>query len=47
MSVTTVFEADLPDINYEDATSPDEAHRNIRKALEQGRSRSVRTVPRF
>ena len=36
MSVTTVFEADLPDINYEDATSPDEAHRNIRKALEQG-----------
>ena len=36
MSVTTVFEADLPDINYEDAASPDEAHRNIRKALEQG-----------
>ena len=36
MSVTTVFEADLPDINYEDTASPDEAHRNIRKALEQG-----------
>jgi len=36
MSVTTVFEADLPDIDYEDAASPDEAHRNIRKALEQG-----------
>lgn len=36
MSVTTVFEADLPDINYEDAASPDEAHRNIRKAFEQG-----------
>lgn len=36
MSVTTVFEADLPDIDYEDAASPDEAHRNIRKAFEQG-----------
>ncbi|HUL99462.1 MAG TPA: cytochrome P450 [Mycobacterium sp.] len=37
MSVTTtVFEADLPIIDYEDAASPGEAHRNIRKALEHG-----------
>jgi cytochrome P450 len=32
----SVFEADLPPIAYEEATSPDEAHRNIRKAREQG-----------
>jgi hypothetical protein len=32
----SVFEADLPPIEYEEATSPDEAHRSIRKALEQG-----------
>ncbi len=31
----TVFEADLPTVAYEDASSPDEAHRNLRKALEQ------------
>ena len=36
MSVVTVFEADLPDISYEDAADPYEAHRNIGKALEQG-----------
>jgi cytochrome P450 len=43
MSVTTigihrptVFEANLPAIDYENATGPDEAHRNIGKALEQG-----------
>src|SRR5215475_4813363 len=33
--VTSVFEADLPTVEYEDATTPDEAHRNLRKALEQ------------
>ena len=32
----TVFEADLPTVAYEEASSPDEAHRNLRKALEQG-----------
>ena len=32
----SVFEADLPSVSYEEATSPDEAHRNLRKALEQG-----------
>ena len=32
----TVFEADLPIIDYEDAADPHEAHRNIGKALEQG-----------
>jgi cytochrome P450 len=31
-----VLEADLPTLEYEDATTPDEAHRNLRKALEQG-----------
>ena len=31
----TVFEADLPTVAYEQAPSPDEAHRNLRKALEQ------------
>ena len=36
MSVPTVFEADLPTVEYEDAPNPDEAHRNLRKALEQG-----------
>jgi cytochrome P450 len=36
MSVPTVFEADLPAVEYEDAPNPDEAHRNLRKALEQG-----------
>jgi cytochrome P450 len=32
----SVFEADLPAIAYEESPSPDEAHRNIRKAREQG-----------
>jgi len=32
----SVFEADLPAIEYEESASPDEAHRNIRKAREQG-----------
>ena len=36
MSVPTVFEADLPNVEYEEAPGPDEAHRNLRKALEQG-----------
>ncbi len=36
MSIPSVFEADLPTVEYEDASSPDEAHRNLRKALEQG-----------
>jgi cytochrome P450 len=36
MSAPSVFEADLPVVEYEDATTPDEAHRNLRKALEQG-----------
>lgn len=43
MSVATVgrpclnvFDADLPSVAYEEAASPDEAHRNLRKALEQG-----------
>jgi cytochrome P450 len=36
MSAPNVFEADLPTVEYEDATTPDEAHRNLRKALEQG-----------
>ena len=36
MTATIVFEADLPTVEYEDATTPDEAHRNLRKALEQG-----------
>ena len=36
MTVVSVFEADLPIVEYEDATTPDEAHRNLRKALEQG-----------
>ncbi len=36
MSVPTVFEADLPTVEYEEAPGPDEAHRNLRKALEQG-----------
>jgi cytochrome P450 len=36
MSVSSVFEADLPTVEYENATTPDEAHRNLRKALEQG-----------
>ena len=31
----SVFEADLPAVAYEEAPSPDEAHRNLRKALEQ------------
>jgi len=35
MSVPSVFEADLPTVEYEDAPSPAEAHRNLRKALEQ------------
>ncbi len=36
MTATSVFEADLPTVEYEEATTPDEAHRNLRKALEQG-----------
>ena len=32
----SVFVGDLPSVAYEEATSPDEAHRNLRKALEQG-----------
>ena len=32
----SVFEADLPVIAYEECASPGEAHRNIRKAREQG-----------
>ena len=36
MRVPSVFEADLPTVEYEEASSPDEAHRNLRKALEQG-----------
>src|SRR5689334_11349558 len=35
MSIVSVFEADLPTVEYEEATTPDEAHRNLRKALEQ------------
>ena len=36
MSVLSVFDADLPTVEYEEAPSPDEAHRNLRKALEHG-----------
>ena len=36
MNVPSVFEADLPTVEYEEAPGPDEAHRNLRKALEQG-----------
>ncbi len=36
MTVVSVFEADLPTVEYEEATTPDEAHRNLRKALERG-----------
>jgi cytochrome P450 len=32
----SVFEADLPAVAYEEASDPDEAQRNIGKALEQG-----------
>ncbi len=39
MSVPSVFEADLPTVDYENASSPDEAHRNLRKALERGADR--------
>ena len=46
MSVPTVFEADLPAVEYEDAPNPDEAHRNLRKALEQGPIAMGPTVPR-
>ncbi len=35
MTIPSVFEADLPTVDYELASSPDEAHRNLRKALEQ------------
>jgi cytochrome P450 len=35
MSIPSVFEADLPTVEYEDAPSPAEGHRNLRKALEQ------------
>jgi cytochrome P450 len=34
MAVPSVFEADLPTVEYEQAPGPDEAHRNLRKALE-------------
>src|SRR3954467_12094117 len=36
MIIPSVFEAELPTVDYELASSPDEAHRNLRKALEQG-----------
>lgn len=36
MIVPSVFEADLPTVEYEQASSPEEAHRNLGKALEQG-----------
>ena len=36
LKAPSVFEADLPAVAYEEAPSPDEAHRNLRKALEQG-----------
>src|SRR5215218_1182843 len=36
MTASSVFEAELPTVEYEEATTPDEAHRNLRKALEQG-----------
>jgi cytochrome P450 len=36
MTASSVLEADLPTVEYEEATTPDEAHRNLRKALEQG-----------
>jgi len=36
MTATSVLDADLPTVEYEEATTPDEAHRNLRKALEQG-----------
>jgi len=36
MTASSVFEADLPTVEYEEATTPDEAHRNLLKALEQG-----------
>jgi cytochrome P450 len=36
MIIPSVFEAELPAVDYELASSPDEAHRNLRKALEQG-----------
>jgi len=36
MAVPSVFEADLPTVEYEEAPGPDEAHRNLRKALEHG-----------
>ena len=32
----SVFEADLPTISYEDAPTPDAAHRAIRQAQQQG-----------
>jgi cytochrome P450 len=35
MNIPSVFEADLPTVEYEDAPSPAEGHRNLRKALEQ------------
>ena len=31
----SVFNADLPSVAYEQAATPDEAHRNLRTALEQ------------
>src|ERR1700738_1153069 len=36
LNAPSVFEADLPSVSYEEAASPDGAHRNLRKALEQG-----------
>ncbi len=35
MSAPSVFEANLPTVDYENASNPDEAHRNLRKALEE------------
>lgn len=35
MSARSVFEANLPTVDYENASTPDEAHRNLRKALEE------------
>lgn len=35
MSAPSVFEANLPTVDYENASTPDEAHRNLRKALEE------------
>ena len=41
----SVFEADLPTISYEDAPTPDAAHRAIRQAQRRGRLRWEPTDP--